>query len=109
MSKKVKIQLVKVKGKLDRNRYLDLSKEEKDLKLYDSVEHADYPGIEFKFLKFNSWNQEEYVECLDSNNMRRFFYPDSVKKSSKQIKREKRDAKKKASENNRKKPKNRKT
>lgn len=81
-----KIQLVKKKGKLDRNKYVQLSKEELDIQPKDFVNQADTEQTkEFEFVK---WEQElvgRVAHCREGLN-NRYFYEDSIKKSKRSIK-----------------------
>lgn len=81
-----KIQLVKKKGRLDRNRYVQLSELELDIQPKDLVNQADAEQTkEFEFVK---WEQElvgRVAHCREGLN-NRYFYEDSIKKSKRSIK-----------------------
>jgi hypothetical protein len=81
-----KIKLVIQKGKLVRNKYIDLSDEERNIQKGDSVNQADSDS--FKEFEFVDWITElggRYAFCRDGI-LNRYFYEDSIKKSKKQIK-----------------------
>lgn len=83
-----KIKLVKKKGNLDRNIYIDLKAEEKEIKLNDFIEEANNPGKEYLYMGIDIWNNKQYIKAW-GNNGQNSFYLDSVKKASSQIKSEK--------------------
>ena len=81
-----KIKEVKEKGKLTRNKYINLTDEEKLLIKGDKINQADTEQIkEFDFVQYITDINGTYVHARDGIN-NRFFYLDSVKKSKKQIK-----------------------
>jgi len=84
-----KIQVVKKKGKLDRNRYIHLSEAELNIHPKDLVNQADAEQTkEFEFVK---WEQElvgRVAHCREGLN-NRYFYEDSIKKSKRSIKNDK--------------------
>lgn len=81
-----KIKEVKEKGKLTRNKYINLTEEEKFLVKNDRINQADAEQTkEFDFVQYLTDINGTYVHARDGIN-NRFFYLDSVKKSKKQIK-----------------------
>lgn len=81
-----KIKEVKEKGKLVRNKYIDLTDEEKLLVRNDKINQADNEQTkEYTFIQYITDIKGTYVHAVD-NYTNRYFYLDSVKKSKKQIK-----------------------
>lgn len=81
-----KIKEVKEKGKLVRNKYIDLTDEEKFLVKGDKINQADNEQTkEYTFIQYITDINGTYVHAVD-NFINRYFYLDSIKKSKKQIK-----------------------
>lgn len=84
----MEIKLVRKKGNLDRFRYVNLSEEEKNIKENDLIEEANNPNKEFIYKGIGIINGKEFIKVW-SDVGERCFYPDSIKKASSQIKKEK--------------------
>jgi hypothetical protein len=81
-----KIVEVKEKGRLTRNKYIDLTEEERLLVRNDKINQADNEQIkEFDFVQYITDIHGTYVHAREGLN-NRFFHLDSVKKSKKSIK-----------------------
>ena len=81
-----KIKEVREKGKLTRNKYINLTDEEKFLIKGDKLNQADVESTrEFDFVQYITDINGTYVHAREGIN-NRFFHLDSVKKSKKQIK-----------------------
>lgn len=73
--------------KVKRNAYSNLTNEEKNLKPGDRVQEANSSQEEeFIYKETNIDNVDNsYAWCTTSNGINRYFYIDAIKKSSKQI------------------------
>ncbi len=81
-----KIKEVKEKGKLLRNKYIELTDEEKLLVRNDKINQADNEQTkEYTFIQYITDIKGTYVHAREGLN-NRFFHIDSVKKSKKSIK-----------------------
>jgi len=81
------LKLVKNKAGEGINRYIyiNLTKEEKDIQPGNKINEANSFDEEFDYIDKKVWKDKEYAECLSQYGIRRAFYLDSIKRSSKEL------------------------
>lgn len=83
------LKVVKTPKSLIRNKYINLKPEELDIQPGDLVNHSDSEQtLEYKFIKWIPEGDIKVAHCR-LGDINRFFYSDSVKLSTKEIKRRK--------------------
>lgn len=88
-------KIVKQKGCLDRVRYINLKKEELEIIPGDLVQHSDSDSsVDYIFVRFREDGTGKYAECREDVKIRS-FHLDSIKKSARQLKKEKKSKPKK--------------
>jgi macrodomain Ter protein organizer (MatP/YcbG family) len=66
--------------------YEDLTERELNLKKGDRINESNSPqDYEYIYLELNSDKGGDYIIAVDSQGLKRYFFPNTIKKSSKQI------------------------